>query len=394
MSVHVMMKKVYKEEVQQMKKNMIFILLMFVAISVAACSHSEQQGREHGEKAPSELKQKQLKQTITLAAIGDILIHESVYETAREKKEYNFIPYFQYVKPYLQKVDIGFANQESMIGGSEIGLSTYPAFNSPHEVGDALKDVGIDIVSMANNHTLDRGEKAILHAIRHWEKIGMMYVGSYKSQEDRDNLRVIETPEGISVAFLAYTYGTNGIPVPTGKDYLVNLIQKDVIERDIKEAKEKADVVVVSYHFGIEYERMPSEEQRDLVQFAADQGARLVLGHHPHVLQPIEWVEGKDGHQTLAIYSLGNFLSGQIGLERQIGGIFQCEITKTFEKDASHKIEIHSPAFMPTFVHVNEWKPRPMFQLTDDDLPQARQHYEEVKQHMNQFVPDLQFIEE
>ena len=351
-----------------MKRKVIIVLsFLFVAYITMACSQTERYGVNHVERTMPEHRTKQMKQTITIAAIGDVLLHDRVYETAQEQNgKYNFIPYFQHVKPYLEKADIAFANQESMIGGTEIGLSTYPAFNSPHEVGDALKDAGIDIVSMANNHTLDRGEIAIQSAIRHWETIGMMYVGSYKSKKDREQLRVIETPEGISVAFLAYTYGTNGIPVPTGKD---------------------------SYHFGIEYERMPSEEQRELVQLAANYGAHLVLGHHPHVLQPIEWIEGRDGQRTLAIYSLGNFLSGQIGLERQIGGIFQCEITKTFEKDGTKTFEIHSPAFMPTFVHVNEWKPRPMFQLTDDDLPQARSYYEGVKQHMNQFVPDLQFIE-
>src|SRR5699024_10968554 len=124
-------------------------------------------------------------------------------------------------------------------------------------------------------------------------------------------LPVIETDEGMDVAFIAYTYGTNGIDVPEGKDYLVNYIDKKQIKKDIKEARDEADVVVLSLHFGIEYERMPNNEQKELMQFAADEGVDITLGHHPHVLQPVEWVEGENGNEMFAIYSLGNFLSGQ-----------------------------------------------------------------------------------
>src|SRR5690606_16862438 len=184
---------------------------------------------------------------------------------------FHFDDMFQAVKPYLEKPDITFANQESMIGGKELGLSTYPTFNSPFEIGDTLKRVGVDVVSMANNHTLDRGEKAILNAIQHWNKIGMLYVGAYASEEDKAKIRTIEK-NGITFSFLAYTYGTNGIPVPKDKPYLVNLIDKEKIEADIQQAKELSDVVVVSLHFGNEYERMPNESQKELAQFIADAG--------------------------------------------------------------------------------------------------------------------------
>ncbi|MDY0410433.1 CapA family protein [Paracerasibacillus soli] len=318
-----------------------------------------------------ELKQKEMRklnQTITLTAIGDILIHARVYDVAKTEHGYDFTPFFSHVKSYLNDTTITFANQETMIGGTDLGLSTYPAFNSPYEVGDALKDAGVNIVSIANNHTLDRGEKAIQNAIKHWEAIDMMYTGAYKNKTDQERIRVMETEEGVSVAFLAYTYGTNGIPVPKGKDYLVNFINKEIIAGEIAKAKEMADVIVLSLHFGNEYERFPNNEQKDLVQFAADQGVDIVLGHHPHVLQPITWVEGKEGNQMLAVYSLGNFLSGQKGMYRQIGGVFKCTITKTY-KNGKPKIEVTAPKFMPTYVKENEWKPKPMFQLTERDLP-------------------------
>ncbi|WP_407933947.1 CapA family protein [Aquibacillus rhizosphaerae] len=334
---------------------------------------------------------------ITIAAIGDLLIHDTVYEDAKTKKGYDFTPMLEKVKPYLNKTDITVANQETMIGGEDLGLSSYPTFNSPYEMGDALHDVGIDVVSIANNHTLDRGEKAIQRAIEHWETIDMMYTGAYKNQEDSQEVRIMKTEEDIDVGFLSYTYGTNGIPIPTGKDYLVNLIDKDKIKSDIEMAKKQADVIILSLHFGNEYERMPSQEQKDLVQYVADLGVDVVLGHHPHVLQPVDWVEGKDGNKTLVAYSLGNFLSGQDEFYRRIGGVVSFTIEKTTEGEQDN-FEVKSPKFLPTFVDFNmddwnDYKVIPMYQLTEDELTNVDMHYEEIKAHMSQWIPDLEFIE-
>src|SRR5699024_5658975 len=198
----------------------------------------------------------------------------------------------------------------------------------------------------------------------HWEKIGMMYTGAYKDEKDASNIRVMETDQGMDIAFLAYTYGTNGIPAPEGKDYLVNYIDKTQMKKDIKKAHGKADVDVLSLHFGTEYERLPNDEQKDLVQFAADEGVDVVLGHHPHVLQPPEWVEGKDGNNMFAIYSLGNFLSGQDQPYTQIGGILKLTIKQTIDHDES-TIEVKKPTFMPTFVDINDdYNVFPLYQIT------------------------------
>lgn len=337
-----------------------------------------------------------IEKEITISAVGDILIHSRVYNDAKVEEGYNFIPMLEQVKPYLNDTTITIANQETMIGGVELGLSTYPAFNSPQELGDALKEVGVDVVSIANNHTLDRGEKAIQSAIRHWEKIDMMYVGAHKDPSDQERIRIYETDEDIAVAFLSYTYGTNGIPIPDGKDFLVNLIDRESLIKDVAKAREKADAIVLSLHFGTEYERMPNEEQKDLVQFAADLGVDVVLGHHPHVLQPMEWVRGVNGNKTFVIYSLGNFLSGQDEYFRQVGGIVKFTIQKTIKGD-EETISIHSPKFMPTYVkseNDTNYKVIPMFRLTASDLANARQHYDEIKIHMSQWMPELQFIEE
>lgn len=347
------------------------------------------------EEDPEPQEPEVVEKEITVSAIGDILIHSRVYHDAKVDHGYDFTPMLEQVKPYLNNTTITIANQETMIGGTELGLSTYPTFNSPHELGDALKEVGVNVVSIANNHTLDRGEEAIQSAIRHWETIDMMYVGAYKDQLDRDRIRVFESDEGVSVAFLAYTYGTNGIQVPDGKDFLVNLIDRDVILGDVTEARELADAIVLSLHFGDEYERMPNEEQKDLVQFAADLGVDVVLGHHPHVLQPTAWVTGVNGNKTFVAYSLGNFLSGQDQYYRQVGGIVTFTILKTIKAD-EESIDITSPKFMPTYVkseNKTNYKVVPMFQLTNNDLEHAHHHYEDIKAHMSQWMPELEFIE-
>ncbi|HLQ94786.1 MAG TPA: CapA family protein [Pseudogracilibacillus sp.] len=327
---------------------------------------------------------------ITLSAVGDILIHDRVYEAAETEDGYDFEPMLKDMKPYMEDATITFANQETMIGGEELGLSGYPAFNSPVEIGEELKDSGVDIVSIANNHSLDRGEEAIQESIKHWKDIDMTYIGAYKDEEDASDIRVLETDEDISIGFLAYTYGTNGISVPDGKDFLLNYIDESQIKKDIAEAQKKADVVVLSLHFGEEYKTMPNEEQENLVQMAADGDVDIVLGHHPHVLQPMEWVEGKNGHETFAIYSLGNFFSGQDELDRQIGGILHLTI-----REYNDKITVTDPEFMPTFVDIeDDYKMQPMYELSNDVLNKSDKHYKQTKEHMSQWLDDVEFVED
>src|SRR5699024_8423976 len=221
--------------------------------------------------------------------------------------------------------------------------------------------------------------------------IGMVYTGSFKSKEDKENIRVIETEEGISVAFLSYTYGTNGIPVPDGKEYLVNLIDREQIKEEVEQAEQVADVTILSYHFGNEYERMPSNEQRNLAQYAADLGVEVVIGHNPHVLQPIEWLEGEEGNPTLVAYSLGNFLSGQTNLYRRIGGILQFTVIKYPRQN--NNITIEAPAFLPTFVDYDKEDDKmkniqvmPFEDISEEQLPDADSHLVEIKEHMSQYI--------
>ncbi|MED3663011.1 CapA family protein [Ureibacillus sp. FSL K6-8385] len=338
--------------------------------------------------------------TASISAVGDVLLHKPVYDDAYiGNNRYDFSKMFQQVKPYLESTDLTIANSESIIGGKEIGLSTYPTFNSPFELGDALKDAGVDVVNMANNHVLDRGERAILNATNHWNELGITYVGCAATKEEAAQIKTI-TKNNIVFSFLGYTYGTNGIPVPKGKEYYVNYIDLDKMKSDIEKAKEMSDVVVVNIHMGNEYQRQFNQYQDQIAQHLADFGADIVFAHHPHVLQPAKWYTGEKGNQTFVIHSLGNFLSGQDLPFTRIGGIIQLDVKKTvlYDEEGNEKtlVEILNPQFLPTYVTFQNWRNYeivPLYRLTNEELPNAYGIYEEIKSHMSQYVPEMTFIE-
>lgn len=341
---------------------------------------------EAEEPAPVPEEPEPVVTTTSVYAIGDILLHDSVYNAAKSGDGYDFTAAFEPIAPILTEADIAIANQESMIGGSEIGLSSYPAFNSPYEVGDALQDAGIDLVTTANNHTLDRGVTAIENSIAHWNEIGMPYTGSFLSEADKAEIRTL-TKNDISFAFLAYTYGTNGV-VPK-QPYHVNYIDLEAMKPEIEAAEQAADLTVVSLHFGNEYEILPNEAQQTLVQELSDLGVDLIIGHHPHVLQPVAWVDGAEGNRTFVAYSLGNFLSGQQGDDRNTGGIVGIDVVKTVEADET-TFELANPMFYPTFTRRSSadgpFEVVPL-QTAKPEL------FDATSEHMSQWMPELEIVQ-
>ncbi len=326
---------------------------------------------------------------VSMASVGDVLIHNSVYEDAQVGDTYDFKPMFRLIQPYIEQADIAIANSETIIGGSELGLSSYPTFNSPYELGNDLKAIGFDVVSMANNHTLDRGEKAIQNAINHWNKIGVIQTGASRNDKERQEIRTL-TKNGITFSFLSYTYGTNGIPIPDGKNYLVNLIDKDQIKKDVKAAQAVSDVVVASMHFGNEYEKMPNDSQKSMAQYLADLGVDIILGAHPHVLQPVDWITGKNRNQTYVIYSAGNFISAQDQIDRLIGGIFGIDIKKT-EYMGESWIELENPSFLPIYTSYDRFRNFKLYPLKDVPstlLSNQEQLYKESIAHVRKYMKD------
>lgn len=293
-------------------------------------------------------------QTVSFIACGDNLVHSSVYSDAKTlaagtDKEYNFLPMYDNVADIIQNADLAFINQETPFGGSSRPISGYPLFNTPEQMGDDLITLGFDIIGLANNHMLDSTAKGYENTIDFWNsKDGVTAIGGYKNKEDFENIRVIEK-NGIKIALLAYTYGTNGLKLPQGSELVIPLYDDETIDRQTKKAKTLADVVIVSIHWGVEDQFKPNAEQKRKAKLMADNGVDVIIGHHPHVLQPLEWIDRADGGKTLCMYSLGNFLSGMMYSRNMVGGILGFDICK-----AANGVSVDNVSFIPTVSQYNK----------------------------------------
>lgn len=254
-------------------------------------------------------------QEVSLVMVGDILMHTKVYESGlMEDGSYNYDHMFVQVKTDIEEADIAIVNQEVILGGRELGLSGYPAFNAAFEVGDSLVDAGFDVILHATNHALDKGKKGLLNCIQFWEEQypDIAVLGIHESEEDAQEIYVQDI-NGIRVAILNYTYGTNGIALPKDMPYAVELWDEKKISEDVVRAKEMADFIIVCPHWGTEYVLEETADQRKKAQFLADLGVDLVIGTHPHVVEPVKWVSGAEGNQMLVYYSIGNFINATSG---------------------------------------------------------------------------------
>ena len=322
-------------------------------------------------------------QKLKLIMAGDALLHTGVYKDAEYMRvldsgivySYDFTKMLTLIAPIIKHYDLAFYNQETILGGKELGLSSYPTFNSPQEFGQNMLDLGFNMVSLANNHTLDKGEKGVRAMLDFWHRqesriADLCIAGSYSSFEDREKMRIFEK-NGITYAMLAYTYGTNGIPIPKGKEYLVNVYTKSMLKQDIQKLRSKVDLLIVSMHWGIEYDFSPSKEQRELAQFLADLGVDIIIGNHPHVIQPIERIGN-----TLVIYSLGNFISAQKGTHKRIGMLAGIDIIK---KNNTIKLKNLRAELIYTYydASIRNFKVYPFKKLDDSILPNHKRIYKE-----------------
>jgi poly-gamma-glutamate synthesis protein (capsule biosynthesis protein) len=302
-------------------------------------------------------------------AVGDNLLHMPIVDWCKTEEGYDFTPLYREVKELLAGADMAFVNQEAPLGGEGFAPSGYPMFNSPQQAGLALAATGFNVINQANNHALDKGAKAVLATADFWQEIpDVKFIGINRSEEERAEIRVTEA-QGYRFAWLAYSYGTNGMPM--AYSYLLNLIDKEAMAREIEQAHELADAVIVSLHWGNEYQLKPSPQQRDLARFLADQGVTLVIGHHPHVVQPLEWQEGANGRSTLVMYSLGNFVSNQSQRNTMLEGMLS--VVFIANEDG---VVIEDCGVIPLVMHYERgylsYCVYPLFAYTDD---LARRHY-------------------
>jgi poly-gamma-glutamate synthesis protein (capsule biosynthesis protein) len=401
----------------------ILVILIIIGIIVGyniekiknIANYNEEQNEISQVEEKQEDEEKEEKEEIYTASmimVGDYLIHSSIYNEANRNANYNgydFKPMLEYIKPIVSEYDIKYYNQETILGGSEIGVSDYPTFNSPFEAGDAMIDAGFNLVSLATNHTMDRGRKAVLNSRNYWNnQENVLAVGSYSSEEEKNEIQIAEV-NNIKYTMLNYTYGTNGITVPSDAEYLVNVwptdlsindpqkdtkyqAYKEQVKKDIEQVKDKVDVLIVAMHWGIEYTNTPTAYEKDAAEFLASEGVNIVIGTHPHVVQPVTWID-----DTLVIYSLGNFISAQtqdLNYNKVVGLMSSLEITKTV-KDGESKIlitNVKNELIYTYYKSYKNFKVIPFSQMNSTYLSNYEQIYEKYKKVIQMYDEDMYVV--
>ena len=293
--------------------------------------------------------------TFTMTALGDTLCHNTQYWDAYNSatNEYDFSYVYEDIVKYTESSDITIGSLETTFAGAEIGYSNYPTFNTPDSLATALKNIGVDVISQAGNHALDYGYSGLCRTIDVLDNAGISHLGTYKTKEDQEQL-LIKNVKGVNIAFINYTYGTNGIPLPSDKPYCVNLIDKDLIKKQIELAKSlNVDIIVACMHWGTEYRTTANSEQEELADFLFENGVDIILGNHPHVLEPMEkrTITLEDGteKEVFVVYALGNFTADQRAEITRDSAILNLTITK----NSNGKISIDKANYVPIYMYKN-----------------------------------------
>ncbi len=333
--------------------------------------------------------------SMSLFMSGDGLIHGTVWMDAQQADgSYDFHNMMENMGTLSSGYDLVYYNQETILGGTELGLSGYPTFNSPQEFGDTMVDLGFNLVSTANNHSLDKGATGIDRSTSYWKKQyetnGVVMAGTYASQQDHDALPVYEK-NGITYCFLSWTYGCNGLTPPEGQEYLVNIYTEHTEEllTQVRNAKAQADVVLVAMHWGTEYDDEANDEQKTLAQQLADAGATVIIGCHPHVIEPIEYL---NNGTSIVYYSLGNMVSAQDQLPRLIGMIGGVTITKTTMNGESTITVSDAKADLIYTYYENftNFKVIPFKDLDDAHLSGYQEIYDKYAQKITEYDSSIQ----
>lgn len=275
---------------------------------------------------------------VSLFFTGDGLLHESVYMDAMNSDgSFDFAKQLDRITDIASKYDLQFYNQETILGGTDLGLSGYPVFNSPQEFGSYMVSKGFNLVSTANNHCLDMGWTGVTNSRNFWNsQRGVLMQGTNTSQQEYDEIAVTEV-SGMKIAFLAYCENTNGIEPDT--DYEVNYFPgyEEKMLAKVRKAKEENDAVIVSMHWGTEYSMEVNSTQSSLAQRLADAGADVIIGNHVHVIEPFEWID-----DSVVFYAMGNLISSQIDLENRVGMMAALDLVKTTDENGNSTVKIEN----------------------------------------------------
>lgn len=371
-----------------MKSHKSILLFLFTLIFFS-CAHAPRMQVEAGRESAAETSKEEAPfheaatpvpqprtDHVTIIAAGDNLYHDVMM---RDGEEGDYESAYSEIKSLLLKADIAFINQETLLAGGSFGFSGYPRFNAPQALGRAVAAAGFSVVNHATNHIMDRGEEAVIATLEFWDSVpGITVLGIRRSEEERSR-PVLMTKNNITVGFLSYTYGTNGIPVPEDRDFLVSLIDTGIMEGEIDALRPLCDFLVVSMHWGEEYSGSYSREQEKLAAFLAEHLVDLVIGHHPHVLQSVELIPRPDGENMLCFYSLGNLISAQTQNAALLGALAYVKIEK-ISFPQGERARIAEAGAIPTVTHYEKnysnFRVYSLYDYTEELLQNHRKNQE------------------
>ena len=394
------MKKVKKRRIKISVIFIFLVLLLIIVLGVFGYKHylDNKNKKEVKKEEPKEVEKQPKEYSLNMIMVGDALIHYGLYADAKTSKGgYDFKPMLSNLKPIIQYYDLAYYNQETVLGGTKLGLSSYPMFNSPQEVGDAFIDCGFNLVSLATNHTMDKGEVGVTNSVNYWKKQkknGIIATGQWTSQEERDTPHIY-MKNGITYAFFSYTMWNNGLRTPVGKDYLSNEYSQEKAKEDIEKVRDKVDVVMVAMHWGTEYSMGVSAAQDKEAKYLSELGVDLIIGAHPHVVEPVEYI---NNNKTFVIYSLGNFISDQNGNEKLTGLMMEVTIKKIVNPDDTTKVTIESPKAQLVYTaasrgggYNSNFKLYTYPKLTSKQLPNHENYYKQFKEVVSDRYKDLEW---
>ena len=383
------------------KGKLFFIIILVVCAGIVYFSSSSFSFFKSTDKVEKkDVIKKEVKKdkdyTAKVFMVGDALIHSAVYEDARQSDgSYDFTPMLSAIKPISSKYDLAYYNQETILGGKDLGYSNYPRFNSPQEVGDAFIDAGFNLVSLATNHTMDKGEQGVLNSVAYWKtKSNVVSSGQWSSEEERNqSITTIHEVNNIKYAFISYTIWTNGLSTPAGKEYLNNLYSEEKAKADIEAVRDKVDFVIVAMHWGTEYSFKVDAKQEEIAYYLSSLGVDLIIGAHPHVIQTVEYI---NNNKTFVVYSLGNFISDQNDIDNFTGLAFEVTLKKHVDVEDNVTNSVIEPKAELVYTTTTKlrgvnhnFKVVPYPNLTDNELKNYLSYYDSYKSIVNERYPEL-----
>ena len=363
------------------------ILACTVMCSMTACKSNSEPVNVDITPSPSPTARPN--DVVSFVAAGDNLIHGVIFMQAANRSidgGYDFDYVYENTEDYFDKFDVRFINQETLVNDA-YAPSHYPQFSTPIEMGEKVLDMGFDVIGTSNNHSYDKGVKGIKSSLEYWNNKDVVNVGFYTGDDSKD-IKYL-TVNNIKMAFLAYTYGTNGISIyDDTSPYIINCDDFDTIDRQVAIAKENSDIIIVSCHWGWEDTNNVNDYQKYVADHLNKIGVDVIIGTHPHVIQTVEWrTNTENDNKTLICYSLGNFVSAQSRANNMLGGLFQFNIVKSYDENGTEAISVVSPYFVPTITHYDYNYSNVRNYLLWDYTPElAAKHG--VKPHDNKFSYD------